>query len=439
MTAPSISSLSNSDFDVDFVDTQAQGKTLEDTVIINGSNFGTGESMTRIVRYKVWSHSTGAQEDYDQIYHQDEQADDFFSWTNTQIKLALTHDHPVSHYMKVRTPTGGWSNQKSYNVRYNTITMDQGHHCYWSDDQASDGIPYWFNLYVSGSCCLSDMMWKNEMYAQAVTATDSAYKQWENVTYSDLSFDRYAYTTSIGRDNSDGNNVMVWEYANVPWGAATYVTEDISANADTLTDVDIVMNCLYNNGDSLFWSSKDDPGEDTDHPWRDDPKDVWDVMSHEIGHLLGTHHVWGYPTDTLQTMYYTSSRRDTLRRTLTSDDEAFVKWLYESGTAKTLSHRRNGYLLPHTLYLEQNYPNPFNPQTTIGLHLEKPSVVTLEIYNAVGQKIRTLLANERLRAGDHQMLWDSKDEKGEEVSSGVYIYKANAEGLSFSKKMSLVR
>jgi hypothetical protein len=70
--------------------------------------------------------------------------------------------------------------------------------------------------------------------------------------------------------------------------------------------------------------------------------------------------------------------------------------------------------------LFQSYPNPFNPTTTIGFNLEATSAVELAIYNALGSRVRILLAG-RMPAGECFVVWDTRNETGVPVASGVYF------------------
>jgi photosystem II stability/assembly factor-like uncharacterized protein len=88
--------------------------------------------------------------------------------------------------------------------------------------------------------------------------------------------------------------------------------------------------------------------------------------------------------------------------------------------------------------LSQNYPNPFNPVTTITYNLTRNSIVVLSIYNTLGQKIRTLV-NTYQPTGDYQVVWDGRDNHGQPVPSGVYIYRLQVENFSDSRKMMLIR
>jgi hypothetical protein len=93
---------------------------------------------------------------------------------------------------------------------------------------------------------------------------------------------------------------------------------------------------------------------------------------------------------------------------------------------------------PDKFTLLQNYPNPFNPQTRIEFLLDKPSLVTVYIYNILGKKVKKIL-EERLKAGHYAIDWDGKDEKGNEVSSGIYFYRVQTGSEAQTKKMVLLK
>ena len=83
---------------------------------------------------------------------------------------------------------------------------------------------------------------------------------------------------------------------------------------------------------------------------------------------------------------------------------------------------------PMEFALHQNFPNPFNPDTTIKYELAESADVTLQIYNVLGQVVRTLVASESQPPGRYQIRWNGMDDRGVSVSSGVYFYKISAEG-----------
>jgi hypothetical protein len=83
---------------------------------------------------------------------------------------------------------------------------------------------------------------------------------------------------------------------------------------------------------------------------------------------------------------------------------------------------------PREFALHQNFPNPFNPDTTIKYELAESADVTLQIYNVLGQVVRTLVGSEAQNAGRYQIRWNGMDDRGVPVSSGVYFYRISADG-----------
>jgi hypothetical protein len=88
--------------------------------------------------------------------------------------------------------------------------------------------------------------------------------------------------------------------------------------------------------------------------------------------------------------------------------------------------------------LLQNHPNPFNPTTHIDFDLVRTCQVRLEIYNILGNKVKTLI-NDRLDAGPKSITWDGKDDRGKEVASGIYFYRLKAGDFTESKKMVIIK
>jgi len=97
-----------------------------------------------------------------------------------------------------------------------------------------------------------------------------------------------------------------------------------------------------------------------------------------------------------------------------------------------------GSLTPRDFELYQNFPNPFNNQTIIKFNLRRPAEVTLTIYNILGQKVKTLMKG-RLNAGAQTVSWDGKDDKGNDLSSGIYFYQLRAGKASQTKRLLLLK
>jgi len=94
--------------------------------------------------------------------------------------------------------------------------------------------------------------------------------------------------------------------------------------------------------------------------------------------------------------------------------------------------------LPLITELKGNYPNPFNPTTSINFSLGQMTDVSLEIYNVIGQKVRTLV-NGQLEAGQHNVVWDGRDDHGKGVSSGVYFYRLTGGAYTATRKMLMIK
>ena len=94
--------------------------------------------------------------------------------------------------------------------------------------------------------------------------------------------------------------------------------------------------------------------------------------------------------------------------------------------------------LPETFALYQNYPNPFNPETQIRFDLAHQVRVKLEIFNLLGQRIKTL-ADADMAPGQHRVRWNGRNAAGLRVSSGVYFYRLKAGDYVKSRKMILIR
>jgi hypothetical protein len=94
----------------------------------------------------------------------------------------------------------------------------------------------------------------------------------------------------------------------------------------------------------------------------------------------------------------------------------------------------------YTTHLIGAYPNPFNPGTNISFSLAEESEVTIIVYNSRGQKIRSLSADQTYPKGFNSVSWNGKDYRGNEVSSGVYLYKMSVSNrYESSKKMMLIK
>jgi hypothetical protein len=93
---------------------------------------------------------------------------------------------------------------------------------------------------------------------------------------------------------------------------------------------------------------------------------------------------------------------------------------------------------PEIFGLADNYPNPFNPETTLKYQLPEAADVKLEVYNVVGQVVRTLVADHQ-NAGRYVVQWDATNDNGQPLSSGIYFYHIQAGDFQKTKKMLLLK
>lgn len=111
-----------------------------------------------------------------------------------------------------------------------------------------------------------------------------------------------------------------------------------------------------------------------------------------------------------------------------------VKEIIETELAKISTSSEPGISdLPSQIRLDQNYPNPFNPSTTISYQLNSPGEVTLEIFNALGQKVATLI-NGFQSSGEQKITWDATSNP-----SGIYIYRLSTADQTLTKRMMLIK
>ena len=92
---------------------------------------------------------------------------------------------------------------------------------------------------------------------------------------------------------------------------------------------------------------------------------------------------------------------------------------------------------PRGFALGQNYPNPFNPSTIIPYQLPTAAQVRLEVFNVLGQRVATLVDEER-PAGFHAAAWDATNAAGQAVAAGVYMYRLTAGGEQHTRRMVLI-
>jgi hypothetical protein len=110
--------------------------------------------------------------------------------------------------------------------------------------------------------------------------------------------------------------------------------------------------------------------------------------------------------------------------------------------AHNIDHTLELQPIPEVFQLSQNYPNPFNPSTTVHFsipaRLDEGAPVQLRIYNALGALVRTLV-DEKMLPGLYAAQWNGKNDHGEPVASGIYIYQIIVGEFKATKRMTMVK
>ena len=89
--------------------------------------------------------------------------------------------------------------------------------------------------------------------------------------------------------------------------------------------------------------------------------------------------------------------------------------------------------------LHQNVPNPFNPTTQISFDLAQSGRVALRIYDVAGRLVRTMIDKDMAAGRGYKEVWSGLDDQNQRVASGVYFYRLDAVGVSFTKKMVVMK
>jgi len=124
-------------------------------------------------------------------------------------------------------------------------------------------------------------------------------------------------------------------------------------------------------------------------------------------------------------------------RSITSDNKLSTYSFAGSFNVSDITGISKGQI-PYTFEVKQNYPNPFNPTTLIQYSIPKESIVTVKVYNTLGQLIKTLV-DERKTAGIYTVQWNGDNNVGQHVATGVYIYRVIAGSNVAVKKMLLLK
>jgi len=123
---------------------------------------------------------------------------------------------------------------------------------------------------------------------------------------------------------------------------------------------------------------------------------------------------------------------------ITTNDPNHPEYLIPASATVTPNSETDTPIQPFANALHTNYPNPFNPTTSISFDVKERGVVSIDIFNVKGQKVRTLL-NGVLDSGRHNIVWNGEDENQRNVGSGVYFYRMQTGEFTAIRKMLLLK
>jgi flagellar hook assembly protein FlgD len=143
-------------------------------------------------------------------------------------------------------------------------------------------------------------------------------------------------------------------------------------------------------------------------------------------------------TNTSYTWNTTNSQYDTVV-TRVANPKAWTFAMLENGSDMLSTDDPISFIAPEDYRLEQNYPNPFNPNTMIQYTVPINRKISVKIYNVNGQLVNTLINNELVSAGAHEVMWHGNNHNGVKVSTGMYFYSLEWAGMKKVKRMTLLK
>ena len=113
----------------------------------------------------------------------------------------------------------------------------------------------------------------------------------------------------------------------------------------------------------------------------------------------------------------------------------FLQSTYPEFSLNTIESKN---ILADEFVLHPNFPNPFNPVTSISFDILKNIKIKLDVYDQMGRIVRNLI-NSSYEKGYHSVIWDSRDNNGKQVPSGLYFYSIEFGNNKHTKKMLFIK
>ena len=164
-----------------------------------------------------------------------------------------------------------------------------------------------------------------------------------------------------------------------------------------------------------------------------------DASTESFVALFHSENIWNDTTYQYETVWVdVTTTLDTVNNIVCGETSSLSPFTAGIGQVPTSIEELISPEIPESFTLSQNYPNPFNPETAIEYSVPSRANVSIEVFNVLGQNVKSLV-DKNHSAGVYRVIWDGKNKVGENVSSGVYLYKLTTDDYSETKTMILLK
>lgn len=389
-----------------------------------GSVYVTGYGVGSFTSedYVTIKYTSAGNQQWVSVYNND-------SADNIDIALSMVLD--ISGNVYVTGYSYGLKNEDYATIKYNSNGTEQWVARFNGNSDMYDiangiAIDLSGNVYVTG---FSYDSVSAENYA-TIKYNSSGVQQW--ISFFNGSGNDFDITSGIAVDNSGNvyvtgysyNNSTSEDYATVKYNSSGS-QQWVSLYNGEGNDFDIAVSLKLDNQDNVYVTGYSYGGESVEDfvtiKYSNSGTELWKQVFN--GNSNGSDIASALAVDASGNVYTSGYSYNT------SSEYDFITIKYSPSVGITEFNVSS----PEKFILNQNFPNPFNPGTVISYHLSNADYVTLKIYDLLGKEVASLV-NERQSAGIHSVNF-----KGSSLTSGTYIYKLTAGGISETKRMMLLK
>lgn len=389
-----------------------------------GSVYVTGYGVGSFTSedYVTIKYTSAGNQQWVSVYNND-------SADNIDIALSMVLD--ISGNVYVTGYSYGLKNEDYATIKYNSNGTEQWVARFNGNSDMYDiangiAIDLSGNVYVTG---FSYDSVSAENYA-TIKYNSSGVQQW--ISIFNGSANDFDITSGIAVDNSGNvyvtgysyNNSTSEDYATVKYNSSGS-QQWVSLYNGEGNDFDIAVSLKLDNQDNVYVTGYSYGGESVEDfvtiKYSNSGTELWKQVFN--GNSNGSDIASALAVDASGNVYTSGYSYNT------SSEYDFITIKYSPSVGITEFNVSS----PEKFILNQNFPNPFNPGTVISYHLSNADYVTLKIYDLLGKEVASLV-NERQSAGIHSVNF-----KGSSLTSGTYIYKLTAGGISETKRMMLLK